>query len=47
MVHVEVVAMILKEALALHGMPEGELINQEIIEVVHVEANGDDHHEHP
>ncbi len=47
MVHVEMVAMILKEAPAFNGVPEGELIDQEIIEVVHVEAYRDNHHEHP
>jgi hypothetical protein len=28
-------------------MPVAELIDQEVVEVVHVEAYGDDHHEHP
>ncbi len=47
MADVVMVAMIVKQAHAVHRMPKAELINQEVVEVVHVKPYGDGHHEHP
>ena len=47
MVHVTMIAKVFKDAFAIYCMPVREFIDEEVVEVMHMEPYGNKYHKHP
>lgn len=47
MVYITMVAKVFKDAFTIYRMPVRELIDEEVVEVMHMETHGDERHKYP